>query len=67
MTLSDNPSCTHVVYRATSSAGRDLEIHLAIEPEAATVADAWSRLTGICPDVDPMSLEIEVHRGIRRR
>jgi hypothetical protein len=39
-----------------------VEIHLAIEAKAATVTDAWSRLTGVHPDLDPMSLEIEVRR-----
>jgi hypothetical protein len=58
MTPSDQPA--YVIYRATSSRGRELEVHLAIAAEAATVQDAWSRLTRICPDVDPTSLEIEV-------
>jgi hypothetical protein len=58
-----NAAPAHVVYRASRSSGRMVEIHLAIAPAAATVADAWSRLTAVHPDVDPTSLEIEIRHG----
>jgi hypothetical protein len=61
MPASDSPA--HVIYRAAGRDGREVEIHLALEPAAATVADAWSRLTGVCPDADPLSLEIEVREA----
>ena len=51
-----------VTYRATSSSGREVEVRLTLDPAAATVADAWSRLTGAHPSIDPMSLEIEIRR-----
>jgi hypothetical protein len=52
-----------VVYRASRPSGRTVEIHLVIEASAATVSDAWSRLTTVHSDLDPRSLEIEVHHG----
>ena len=58
----DSSSFAHVTYRATSAGGREVEIHLTIDPSAASIADAWFRLTEAHPGVDPMSLEIEIRR-----
>jgi hypothetical protein len=62
---SEDGGRAHVVYRASRPSGSVVEIHLAIEARTATVADAWSRLTGVHADLDPMSIEIEVHHGAR--
>lgn len=51
-----------VVYRATAGA-RLVELRLALEPAAATVADAWARLSAMDAEVDPWTLEIEIRRG----
>jgi hypothetical protein len=56
----------HVVYRASRPGGCEVELHLSLEPKAATVSDAWSRLTAIHADLDPKTLEIEVHHGPER-
>ena len=63
--LSEDASRAHVVYRASRSGGSVVELHLAIEERAATVADAWTRLTGVHADLDPTSIEIEVHHRPR--
>jgi hypothetical protein len=62
--LIEDAERAQVVYRASRPSGHVVEIRLAIDANAATVTDAWSRLTDVHPDVDPMSLEIEVrHRS----
>jgi hypothetical protein len=62
MTLSEANKCLHVIYRASRSNGRPVEMHLAIRPEAATVADAWAKLTAFDSLLDPRSLEIEIYQ-----
>lgn len=53
--------CAHVIYRASVAGGREeAQIQLAIDPTAATAADAWARFTSVYHDVDLLSLEIEV-------
>ena len=51
--------CAAVTYRA-SDGDRDLAMLLAIDPERATLADAWERLTAAFGEIDPSSIEIEV-------
>lgn len=55
-----------VTYRANRSGGGEAELRLALAPEAATVADAWARLSAAYGDVDPTSLEIEIREAARR-
>ena len=62
MPVANSSGFADVTYRATSSEGREVELHLIIDPAAASVADAWSRLTEANYSVDPMSLEIEIRR-----
>lgn len=52
-----------VTYRATAAGRKEVAIHLHLTPEAATVADAWARLTAVQQDIDPLSLEIEIREG----
>jgi hypothetical protein len=61
MTCCGSSGFAHVTYRATSG-GQEVEIHLTMDPSAASIADAWSRLTEAYPAVDPLSLEIEIRR-----
>ena len=51
--------CAAVTYRA-SDGDRDLAMLLAIDPERATLADAWERLTAAFGEIDPASIEIEI-------
>jgi hypothetical protein len=51
--------CAAVTYRA-SDGDRDVAMLLAIDPERATLADAWERLTAAFGAVDPSSIEIEI-------
>ena len=51
--------CAAVTYRA-SDGDRDLAMLLAIDPERATLADAWERLTAAFGEIDPESIEIEI-------
>jgi hypothetical protein len=52
-----------VTYRATLTDGREADLRLAMPSEAATVVDAWRRLSAVYGAVDPTSLEIEVRQG----
>ncbi len=52
-------ACAAVTYRA-STGDRDLAMQLAIDPDKATLADAWERLTAAFGPVDPRSIEIEI-------
>ena len=56
--MTHNP-CAAVTYRA-SDGDRDLAMLLAIDPERATLADAWERLTAAFGAIDPASIEIEI-------
>jgi hypothetical protein len=49
-----------VVYRATVADGREAELRLRTDPESATLADAWARLSACYGQVDPRSIEIEL-------
>ena len=51
--------CAAVTYRA-SDVDRELAMLLAIDPERATLADAWERLTAAFGTIDPCSIEIEI-------
>ena len=51
--------CAAVTYRA-SDGDRDLAMLLAIDPERATLSDAWERLTAAFGEIDPESIEIEI-------
>ncbi|MBA3324118.1 MAG: hypothetical protein H0T41_02165 [Rhodobacteraceae bacterium] len=55
-----------MIYRASIAGGGEAEIRLSIAPEAATVADAWARLTAAYDDLDPTSLEIEIRQAALR-
>lgn len=57
------PEFANVTYRACVAGGRDVELHLALDPDAATVEDAWVRLSAAYKAVDPKTLEILVRRG----
>ena len=49
-----------VTYRGTAADGTEAEVRLRIAAEAATLADAWSRLAARHGPVDPESIEIEI-------
>ena len=53
-----------VTYRCTLPSGREGAISLRLRPEAATLADAWLRLTARFGDVDPRMIEIEIREGV---
>lgn len=54
-----NRSCAAVTYRA-SAGDRDLAMQLAIDPDRATLDDAWRRLTAVFGEIDPATIEIEI-------
>jgi hypothetical protein len=56
-----------ITYRANAIDGREIVVRLQRAPEAATLADAWARLVAIEPNVDPMSIEIEVRETLPTR
>ena len=62
MTSCNSSGFANITYRAMCAGGQEVEIHLTIDPSAASIADAWSRLTGAYAAVDPMTLEIEIRR-----
>ena len=43
----------NITYRAMCAAGQEVEIHLTIDPSAASIADAWSRLIPTRIDQNP--------------
>jgi hypothetical protein len=49
-----------IVYRATIAGGREAEVRLSLDPAAATLADAFARLSARFQGVDPRSIEIEL-------
>lgn len=51
-----------VTYRANRQGGAEVELKLWTIPAAATIADAWARLSTAYPDIDPTSLEVEIRR-----
>ena len=51
--------CAAVTYRA-SAGDRDLAMQLAIDPDRATLDDAWRRLTDVFGEIDPKTIEIEI-------
>lgn len=51
-----------VTYRATLPDGREAGLEFALDPDTATVHDAFARLTAVYGAVDPRTLEIEVRR-----
>ena len=53
-----------VTYRCTLPSGSDRELRLRLRPEAATLSDAWLRLTARFGDVDPTTIEIEIREGV---
>lgn len=57
------PRATGVIYRATLPGGREGALHPSIAPADATMADAWRRWSGVCPGIDPNTLEIEIHHA----
>ena len=48
----------------TLPSGSDRELRLRLRPEAATLSDAWLRLTARFGDVDPTTIEIEIREGV---
>jgi hypothetical protein len=56
-----------VTYRATLADGREAELRLIIDPAAASVVDAWDRLTAAHQGVDPRTLEVEIRPALARR
>ena len=42
-----------VTYRAIDANGEDVEMQLCLEPSAATLADAWERLSALYGRIDP--------------
>jgi hypothetical protein len=57
---------SYVIYRGTGRGDRPVEVHLIAAPDAATAADAWTRLARLDATVDPRSIEIETRRLPRR-
>jgi hypothetical protein len=55
-----------VTYRATLAGGRTAEIRLRTTFAAATLADAWRRLSALHDGVDPRSIEIELRESTVR-
>ncbi len=53
-----------VTYRCTLPTGREGAISLRLRPEAATLSDAWARLTARFGDCDPTTIEIEIREGV---
>jgi hypothetical protein len=53
-----------ITYRANRNDGREVVIRLRRAPEAATLADAWARFAALDPEVDPMSIEIEIREAL---
>ncbi len=49
-----------VVYRANVAGGEEAVVRLTLDPAAATLADAWQRLTARYGWVDPRTIEIEL-------
>jgi hypothetical protein len=49
-----------ITYRGSRPCGAEVELHLVIDPNFATVARAWAALSAIHPDIDPRSIEIEI-------
>ena len=64
MTMLPNPTAIKgacaVAYRATDANGDEAEIRLHLDPAAATLADAWERLTARFGRIDPRTIEIEL-------
>jgi hypothetical protein len=60
MTKAKGPALVRVTYRSSLKDGREVAMSLVLPPEAATVADAWRRLTAVHGWVDPLALEIEI-------
>ena len=61
MNGNDFPGPADVVYRATAARGGRIEVRFAtLQPAAATVADAWGRLSAVGPAIDPATIEIEI-------
>lgn len=64
MTVFQNPKAMRgvcaVTYRATAADGQDAEIRLTLDPAAATLADAWERLSKRYGPIDPRTIEIEL-------
>jgi hypothetical protein len=58
------PATCAVTYRATMPNGEEAEIRLALDPSAATLADAWARLSARYGRVDPRSIEIELREPV---
>lgn len=58
------PRTAAVTYRCTLAGGREGAISLRLRPEAATLSDAWLRLTARFGDVDPTTIEIEIREGV---
>jgi hypothetical protein len=54
-----------VTYRCTLPTGREGALSLKVRPEAATLSDAWLRLTARFGDFDPTTIEIEIREGLR--
>jgi hypothetical protein len=61
------PNRAQVTYRATLADGREAELRLIIDPAAASVVDAWNRLTAAHEGVDPRTLEVEIRPAPGRR
>jgi len=59
MTKATGSALVRVKYRSSLKDGREVAMSLVLPPEAATVADAWRRLTAVHGWVDPLALEIE--------
>ena len=55
-----------VTYRCTLPSGREGALVLRLRPEAATLADAWLRLTARFGQLDPRMIEIEIREGLPR-
>jgi hypothetical protein len=66
MSTNDAVGLTYdVTYRATAADGMEAVVRLKTSFEAATLTDAWGRLTALYDGVDPLSIEIELRESPR--
>jgi hypothetical protein len=53
-----------ITYRANATDAGEVVVRLRRAPEAATLADAWARLSALDPGIDPMSIEVEIREAL---
>ncbi len=61
----DVPERCDVTFRANTATGQEVELRVLLEPAAATVTNAWERLSSAYAAIDPTTLEILIRRPKR--